>query len=687
MDAHKRGTRPLQRQKQFLIGMSIGICILLLVSLVVLLAPNTQVALAQSGTPSVSISFGDNSIRQGDGTWIAVTLSNLSEEEYPDYTHRLDLQRKDGENWVDADSCEVAPIGELKNVHPVYVSRKVISYPNNGLSIPYTGCDTGSYRVRFVLFNGANEEYLTDTREFTVLPGPSIDILIPSGTHYRGIAIDVTIKFHHLIQGESYTYEAFVMNDNPNYADDCHGAGLSRNAKMPMGTVDQNPEERVGTVATSCPTEDYNLIVRLYNSDDDEKASKSENFGIVTDPNATPSVSVNLSESSPIAPGTEFDVTFNFYDIQPGTAVNYRDTMTNTSTNQAVGQMDCGGSVVGWGQEVSGTVNTNPDVNLITIPSDCPAGSYRIISEIEDTSGNDIISGSVDFIIGDPDLTPTAPSVSNMTAKQNSPFSQQLPVGTGGDGTLDYGATGLPAGLLFTKSTRTIAGTPTGTGPTTVRYTVTDSDGDSAYVEFTITVNPDLTPSAPSVSPLTAKQNSPFSHQLPVGSGGDGTLSYGATGLPYGLLFTETTRTIAGTPTRHGPFTVRYTVTDSDGDSAYIEFTITVNQDLVPTSPSISGISARKGSLFSRQLPVGSGGDAPLSYSATNLPTGLSFITATRTITGTPTTEQAPTVTFTVRDSDGDQSSTTFVFTIAADLMPALPSISGYTGRVDSPFS
>ncbi len=343
--------------------------------------------------------------------------------------------------------------------------------------------------------------------------------------------------------------------------------------------------------------------------------------------------------------------------------------------------------MVGWGQEVSGTVNTNPDVNLITIPSDCPAGSYRIVSEIEDTTGNDIISGSVDFIIGDPDLTPTAPSVSNMTAKQNSPFSQQLPVGTGGDGTLDYGATGLPAGLLFTKSTRTIAGTPTGTGPTTVRYTVTDSDGDSAYVEFTITVNPDLTPSAPSVSPLTAKQNSPFSHQLPVGSGGDGTLSYGATGLPYGLLFTETTRTIAGTPTRHGPFTVRYTVTDSDGDSAYIEFTITVNQDLVPTSPSISGISARKGSLFSRQLPVGSGGDAPLSYSATNLPTGLSFITATRTITGTPTTEQAPTVTYTVRDSDGDQSSTTFVFTISADLMPALPYISGYTGRVGSPFS
>ena len=218
-------------------------------------------------------------------------------------------------------------------------------------------------------------------------------------------------------------------------------------------------------------------------------------------------------------------------------------------------------------------------------------------------------------------------------------------------------------------------------------YTVTDSDGDSDSAEFTITVNPNLTPSAPSVSPLTAKQNDPFSHQLPVGSGGDGTLSYSATGLPDGLLFTESTRTIAGTPTRHGPFTVRYTVTDSDDDSAYVEFIITVNQDLEPTAPSIPGISARKGSLFTRQLPEGTGGDAPLSYNATNLPTGLTFITTTRTITGTPTTEQAPTVTYTVRDVDGDEASTTFVFTIAADLKPTLPTITGYTGRVGSPFS
>ena len=349
--------------------------------------------------------------------------------------------------------------------------------------------------------------------------------------------------------------------------------------------------------------------------------------------------------------------------------------------------MDCGGSLVGWGQDVSATVIRNPIVNRVTITSDCPEGSYRLKSAIQDNSGNEIISGSIDFDIGDPDLTPTAPSVLNFTAKQNSYFSEQLPLGSGGDGTLSYGATGMPVGLNFNISTRTIAGTPTGHGTSTVTYTVTDSDGDSDSVDFTITVAPDLTPTAPSVSNLTATQNAPFSQQLPIGSGGDGTLSYAATPLPAGLSFDDLSRTIAGTPTGNGPTTVRYTVTDSDGDSAYVDFTITVAADLTPTLGAISGYTARVGSPFSEVLPAATGGDTPLGYTVDDLPVGLSFTEGTRTISGTPANVEAPTVTYTVRDHDGDEASQTFTITVVADLTPTLGAISGYTARVGSPFS
>ena len=664
---------------------------MLLALLAVVVSPGPRAALAQSDDPRVAISVGDSTMNQGDVTWVHVSFHNMPQDPNDDKKFgvyfRYYFDRNSDGTWTNVDEdCAENLVGGDKYITTWY--RTPWDHGASPFAVTTT-CQVGSYRIRVsVKDKSTHTEVVSGTHDITVSLGPSVTIEMPSGPHYRGAAINPKIKFNDLVQGYDYTYTAYLMARNPsNYADKCEGTGLERNRTFTLNDVSGNPIEKTVTITADCPTNEYDIKVRLEDSDNRYRGSDAKEFEITTDPNATPSVTVSLSEPSPIAPGTEFEVIFKFYDIQPGTAVTSLDTMINTSTNQAVGQMDCGGSLVGWGVDVSGTVNYNPDVNRITIPSDCPAGSYRIVSKMKNSSGNEIISGSVDFIIGDPDLTPSAPSVSNMTAKQNSPFSQQLPVGTGGDGTLDYDASGLPPGLLFTKSTRTIAGTPTGTGTSTVRYTVTDSDGDSAYVEFTITVDPDLTPSAPSVPGYTAKQNTPFSQLLPAGSGGDGTLSYGATGLPEGLSFITTTRTIAGTPTGTGPSTVRYTVTDSDGDSAYVEFTITVNQDLEPTAPSISALSARKGSLFTRQLPEGTGGDAPLSYNAANLPTGLTFITTTRTITGTPTTVESPTVTYTVRDVDGDEASTTFQFTVAEDLMPELPSISGYTAKEDSPFS
>jgi len=689
LNEHNLESKALHWRKEFLIGSLIGLSVMLLALLAVVVSPGPRAAQAQD-SPRVAISVGDNTMNQGDKTYVHVAFHNMPRDPNDDKKYGVNFRyyfdRNSDGTWTNADTCAEDLVGG-----DLYITAEYRNPWEHG-AVDFaitTTCPVGNYRLRVsVKDKSSHTEVVSGTHDITVSLGPSVTIEMPSGPHYRGAAINPKIKFNDLVQGDDYTYTAYLMARNPrNYADECEGTGLERNKTFTLNDVSGNPIEKTVTIAADCPTNEYEIKVNLEDADERYRGSDAKEFEITTDPNATPSVSVSLSQPSPIAPGTEFNVIFKFYDIQPGTAVTWLDTMTNTSTNQAVGQMDCGGSLVGWGVDVSGTVNHNPDWNRITIPSDCPAGSYRIVSKIKNSSGNEIISGSVDFIIGYPDLTPSAPSVSNMTAKQNTPFSQQLPVGTGGDGTLSYTATNLPTGLTFVTSTRTIQGTPSGTGPSTVRYTVTDSDGDSDYVDFTITVNPDLTPSAPSVPGYSAKQYTPFSQQLPVGSGGDGTLSYGATGLPEGLSFVTTTRTIAGTPTGTGPSTVRYTVTDSDGDSAYVDFTITVNQDLEPTAPSISAISARKGSLFTRQLPEGTGGDAPLSYTVANLPTGLTFITTTRTITGTPTTEQAPTVTYTVRDVDGDEASTTFLFTISADLMPTLPAISGYTGRVGSPFS
>ena len=67
--------------------------------------------------------------------------------------------------------------------------------------------------------------------------------------------IDGTIKFHELIQGANYTYSAYVMNNNPNYAEECEAAGLSKasllndNDRFTLSSVNGIP---AGTYRHSC---------------------------------------------------------------------------------------------------------------------------------------------------------------------------------------------------------------------------------------------------------------------------------------------------------------------------------------------------------------------------------------------------------------------------------------------------
>ena len=282
------------------------------------------------------------------------------------------------------------------------------------------------------------------------------------------------------------------------------------------------------------------------------------------------------------------------------------------------------------------------------------------------------------------DLKPTFSTISGFTVRVDTPFSRVLPAAAGGDSPLSYTATNLPTGLSFITTARTITGTPTTVESRTVSYTVRDEDGDEANTTFVLNVAADLTPRLSTISGFTVRVNAPFSQALPQATGGDLPLSYTATDLPTGLSFIASTRTISGTPSTVEAKTVTYTVRDDDGDEDSETFVFTVAADLTPTLPAISGYTAIANSPFSQVLPAATGGDQPLSYTATDLPTGLSFVTNTRTITGTPSAAESPTVTYTVRDNDGDEDSQTFTFTVEADSQPSQPSIGDMHLKVGS---
>ncbi len=171
-----------------------------------------------------------------------------------------------------------------------------------------------------------------------------------------------------------------------------------------------------------------------------------------------------------------------------------------------------------------------------------------------------------------------------------------LPMAMGGEGTITYSVSGLPAGLLFDPATRTISGTPEAATDGAVEVTYTAMAGDeSVSLMFTITINAmldwgdlsslfGLNSGAGKANPADSHDNSmiqftvgvPANLTLPAVSGGTPPLTYSVSGLPAGLSFDPATRTISGTPTTMGETVATYTVMDASGASQSLPLSMAV---------------------------------------------------------------------------------------------------------------
>jgi hypothetical protein len=173
------------------------------------------------------------------------------------------------------------------------------------------------------------------------------------------------------------------------------------------------------------------------------------------------------------------------------------------------------------------------------------------------------------------------------TATVGKAYSRTVTV-TGGNGTYTWAAvTGLPAGLKASGNgaTLTISGTPTTAGTSTAAVTASDTESTPKTATTTLTI----TVSAPALSITTGS--------LPNGTvriaygatvaatGGTGTATWSASGLPGGLTIGSQTGTISGTPTASGSFSV--TITATAGTTASAKFTLVISPAAI-TSPSPS---------------------------------------------------------------------------------------------------
>ena len=118
-----------------------------------------------------------------------------------------------------------------------------------------------------------------------------------------------------------------------------------------------------------------------------------------------------------------------------------------------------------------------------------------------------------------------------------------------------------------------------------------------------------------------------------------------------------------------GPSTsFRFRATNSVGDSDYSP-SATATTIAALALPSVADQAGFVGVAVNVLLPSATGGAGPYGYTATPLPTSLSFASGTQRITGSPTAAGTTTVTYTVTDGDNDTASRDFDFTITQPLL------------------
>ncbi len=407
---------------------------------------------------------------------------------------------------------------------------------------------------------------------------------------------------------------------------------------------------------------------------------------------------------------TAFSLTFadtTFDDVDVG------DTLTYSATLSGGADLPTWLSFAAATRTFSGTP-LNDDVGAIDI-------------EVTANDGTVPVTDTFTLTVANSNDAPTVVStIDDQSATEDSAFSLTFADTTFDDvdvgDTLTYSATlsggaDLPTWLSFAAATRTFSGTPLNDDVGAIDIEVTANDGTVPVTDtFTLTVaNSNDAPTVVStIDDQSATEDSAFSltfadttfDDVDVGD----TLTYTATlnddtDLPAWLTFTAGTRTFTGTPLNAdvGSIDVKVTATDDGTGTLSVSdtFTLTVaNTNDAPTvATGIGNRSATEDSAFSLTFADTTFDDVDvgdtLTYGATlsggaDLPTWLSFATATRTFSGTPLNDDVGAIDIEVTANDGTVPVTdTFTLTVANsnDAPTVVSTIDDQSATEDSAFS
>jgi hypothetical protein len=273
---------------------------------------------------------------------------------------------------------------------------------------------------------------------------------------------------------------------------------------------------------------------------------------------------------------------------------------------------------------------------------------------------------------------PVLTAAANRTDAEQATVSLALVASDPDEDALTYSATGLPSGLTVNAATGVIAGTLSPASAGTHAVTVTVSDGDLTSTQtFTWTItNVNRPPAMTVVADQTHAENAAVSLQLLASDPDDDTLTYGATGLPSGLILDVATGLISGTvlPTSVSMYAVTASASDGDMTSAQTFSWTIANLNHAPVLSTLSDRTDSEPATIVLPLTASDPDDDPLTYAATGLPPGLTVEAATGVIAGDLSHVSVGTHLVTAMVSDGDRTtSQPFTWTVRSPTTPPPP--------------
>ena len=284
----------------------------------------------------------------------------------------------------------------------------------------------------------------------------------------------------------------------------------------------------------------------------------------------------------------------------------------------------------------------------------------------------------------------TAPSFADDTGDAQT-WTQNAAIGSitvpaaSGDPSPAYAVFGvLPAGIAFNTATRVISGTPTAIGSGTITIRATNSEGNDDWsVAYTTVVA--LT--APTFADDTGDaqnwtQNQAIAPITVPAATGNPAPTYAVVGmLPAGISFNTSSRVLSGAPTAAGSGTIRIRASNSEGGD---DWTVAFTTSAALTAPSFADDTGdaqtwtQNAAIGSITVPEASGTPAP-TYAASGLPSGISFNTSSRVLSGAPTAAGSGTITITATNSEGSDTWTVAYTTNASVTV----NLTGYLGQTD----